>query len=213
MRTKILVILAAAAMLLMGITAMSSNMGFKISIPLYTTGVGHSGANWVSLPFYNSYTTASVAFADIPNCGELDLYDDSVDGYRVYDGVFNTDDFPIATGGTQVNGNALLVKVTADGNWVVVGSHAPSLAVNLYTTMAGHSGANWQSIPYHTNKASASTLFAEITNCAELDLYDDSVDGYRVYDGVFNTDDFPITAGKAVLIKVSANTAWTPAHY
>jgi len=213
MRTKILLLLAAVAMLLVGVTAVGSNMGFKISIPLYATSGTHTGANFIALPYYNSYATASVAFADIPNCAELDLYDDATDTYRIYDGVFNTDDFPIATGGTLDQATAVVVKVSADTNWVVVGSHAPSLAVPLYATSGTHTGANWRSVPYHTTKTIASELFAEITNCAELDLYDDSTDTFRIYDGVFNTDDFPLTAGKAVVIKVSADQTWTPAHY
>lgn len=213
MRRTVLFGVAVATMLLVSIAAIGSNMGFKISIPLYAGGAGHTGVNMVSLPYYVNYADAASVFADVPSCAEVDLWDEATGTYRVYDGAFNLDNFPVATGGQLVSANAILVKVGVTENWIVVGSHNPAMTVPLYAGGAGHTGVNFRSVPYHTTATSASVMFGAIPGCAELDLWDEAAGTFRVYDGAFNLDDFPITAGQPLVIKVGATANWTPAHY
>jgi hypothetical protein len=242
MRTKILVLLTAAAMLLVGISVIGSNMGFKISIPVYKYVAGsHTGLNWVSLPYYVGYTTASTVWTDIaaiPNVStvELSQYQEASGGpypintYAIYDNDTFTDDFTITSGGQLANASAVLVKITTTSgtsvNWVVVGSHSPSMSVPLYAYAAGsHTGLNWKAIPYHTTGATASALWTEInavtpnTATVELSQYQEASGGpfpintYAIYDNDTFTDNFTVTPGSPVLIKVSATKTWTPAHY
>jgi hypothetical protein len=63
MRTRVLLAITALLMAIVSTVAIGSNMGFKISIPL-TAGYN----NYVSLPYYNSYTDAASIFNDVPNC-------------------------------------------------------------------------------------------------------------------------------------------------
>jgi len=241
MRTKILVVLVAAAMLLAGISVIGSNMGFKISIPLYKFAAGtHTGLNWTSLPYYNGYLHASDVWTDISAISgvttvELDQYQENasqgypVGSYAVYDNDLGMDNFNVAPSGSLSNADSILVKINCSGtsvNWVVVGSHSPSLTVPLNGFVSGtHTGLNWRAIPYHTTAANAAALWTEInavtpnTAVVELDQYQENgsqgfpVGSYAVYDNDLGMDNFAVTAGAPVLIKVSANKTWTPAHY
>jgi hypothetical protein len=216
MRTKVLLGLAVALMLVVSVATIGSNMGFKISIPLAAFSAGaNDGLNWVALPYYNSYADAAAVFADVPGCAEVDLYDPLTQTVRIYDGGFNLDNFAVSTSGQLIDAQAILVKVVANANWVVVGSHSPSMQMTLSAFSAGtNDGLNWRSIPYHTTAADALTLFSQIPNVAELDLYDPTTQTVRIYDGGFNVDNFPITPGVGILIKVTASSStWAPAHY
>lgn len=216
MRTKVLLVVAALLMAIVSTVAIGSNMGFKISIPLKAFSLGsHDGINTVSLPFYNGYADAAAVFSDVPGCVEVDLYDPATQTVRAYDGGFNLDNFQVAPGGELANGQAIFVKVAADANWVVVGSHNPSKTIPLSAFQLGvHDGINFRSVPYHTDKQSASQLFAEIPNVVEIDLYDPSTQTLRAYDGGFNLDDFSLVPGAAIVIKVSSDSnTWVPAHY
>ena len=187
--------------------------GVALGISLRTPSASYYGNNWVSLPFINSYSPASVAFSSIPNCTEgdceLDFYDATTDTWLIYDGLFFTDDFPIPPT------SAFFVRVfVSSSTWNVVGSHDPTQAVYLYKTWWNNTGANIRSIPYNSTSTTASQLFMEIPNCTELCRWDDQLGGFRVYDNAINNfDDFPITAGVPVVIKVTADTVWYPSFY
>jgi hypothetical protein len=215
MRTKVLLGLAVAVMLILSVATIGSNMGFKISIPLYAFASGtHSGFNWVSLPYYVGYTSAVAAFSDIPNCVEIQQWTESTKSYKIYDGDSFPDDWPIAPAGSLQDAGALLVKVSANGNWIVVGSHNPSQQVPLYAYSAGtHSGFNWRSIPYHTTAPDVVTLFSQIPSCVEIQVWKETTKSYLIYDGDSFPDNFALTPGQPVLVKVSSNQNWTPAHY
>jgi hypothetical protein len=229
MRTKVLLGLAVAVMLIVSVATIGSNMGFKISIPLYKNGTGHTGLNWVALPYYAGYVSASAVWTDIAAISgvtgvEVDQYQESDGTYLAYDpDSFLTDDFPITSSGQLINAGAILVKVVTSGtsvNWIVVGSHSPSLALTLRANGTGHTGLNWCSIPYHTTAADAQTLWTQIsaiapnTSSVEIDQYQETDGTYLAYDpDSFLTDNFSIKPGTALLVKVSANKSWTPAHY
>jgi hypothetical protein len=79
MRTKVLLGAAAALMLMISLVAIGSNMGFKISIPL-TTG----WANYVSLPYYNSYTNDNAMFSDITACAAVSRWNNATGAWQNY---------------------------------------------------------------------------------------------------------------------------------
>jgi hypothetical protein len=207
MRTKVLLGLAVAVMLVVSIATIGSNMGFKISIHL-TANVN----NVVALPYYNSYTDAASVWADVPNVAELDYLDVATDTWMPYLGF----DAPPVSTNFPINAAhfyALIVKVGTTGNWIVVGSHNPtagifSLAANVNNVV---------SIPYHTTATDAATLWTQVgANVAELDYLDTASDTWMPYlgfDAPPVSTNFTITPGTAYIIKVGATTPFTPAHY
>jgi len=195
MRTKVLLVTAAVLMLIVSLVAIGSNMGFKISIPL-TAGY----SNYVSLPYYNSYTTDNSLFSDIPNCGVVSRWNNATGAWQNYAGgrasLFNV-----------TAGEAYVVGVSASGNWIVVGSHNPGLAVTL---TSGYS--NYVSVPYHTTATTDNSLFTQIPGAGVISRWNNATGSWQNYAGG-RASLFNITAGEGYVVGVSSTTAWTPAHY
>jgi hypothetical protein len=207
MRTKVLLGLAVALMLVVSVATIGSNMGFKISIPL-TANVN----NLVALPYYNSYTDAASIWADVANVSEVDYLDPATDTWIPY---FGFDAPPVSTNFAinATNFYALIVKVSATGNWIVVGSHNPTSGI--FTL--GANVNNVVSIPYHATATNAATLWSQVgANVTELDSLDSATDTWVPYFGFEAppiSTNFTLTPGTAYIIKVSASTPYTPAHY
>lgn len=195
MRTKVLFVLAMVAMVVIGSTAIASNMGFKINIAL-SAGTAN---NWVSLPYYNSYTFANTVYSDITGCTQVARWNNPTSAFQSWTGR--------GTNFAITGGEAYLVKVSAVTNWIVVGSHNPSLAISLSSGTAN----NWVSIPYHTTAANAGALFTSITSCTQVARWNNPTSAFQSWTG--RGTNFTITAGEGVLVKVSAASNWTPAHY
>lgn len=196
MRTKLLLVTAAVLMLIVGTVAIGSNMGFKISIPLAAAGA----SNWVSIPYYNSYTSASSIYNDITGAAQVSRWDNPTGSIQTWAG--RGTDFAVTPG------EAYVIKVSSPTNWIVVGSHNPSLSVSL----AAGGASNWVSVPYHTTATSASVLFTQLgPNAAQVSRWDNPTGSIQTWAG--RGTDFPITPGEGVVIKVSSVTPWTPAHY
>jgi hypothetical protein len=195
MKRNVLLVLAAVAVLAIGSAAIASNMGFKISIPL-TAGYN----NYVSLPYYNSYTTDNSMYSDITACTGVHRFNNATGGWQDYLGG-RTSLFNITAG------EAYVVTVSSSGNWIVVGSHNPSLALTL---TAGYN--NHVSVPYHTTATNDNALYSQITGCTGIHRYNNATGGWQDYLGG-RTSLFNITAGEGYVITVSSTTSWTPAHY
>jgi hypothetical protein len=198
MRTKVLLGVAVALMLVVSVATIGSNMGFKISIPLK----GGAKINWVSIPWYNSYSTASAVFNDVTGCAEVGHWLTDTYAPQIYTSP-DDPDFAIA------KGEGFYVKVPVDGNWIVVGSHDPGYAVPL----KGSTKINWLSIPYHSTASLASVVFSQVPNCAEVGLWLTDTYAPQIYTSP-DDPDFTITPGTAYYVKISAgDSSWTPAHY
>ncbi len=189
-------------------SAFASNMGFKLVYPVSAAAAGKSGSNWVSVPYFSNFTTASTVFADIPGALQVSHYLTATDTYEDYFGGAFDPNFTVA------KGESLLVKVSVTGNWTIVGSHDNAFGVPLSAAAAGKSGSNWISLPYHTNKATVSTLFAEIPSVLQISHYLVASDTYEDYFGGAFDPNFNIGIGEGLLLKVSVTTStWVPAHY
>jgi len=203
MRTKALVVLAVVAMLVIGTAAIASNMGFKISIPL-TSGTN----SYVSIPFYNSYTDAASLRNDINAAigGTAQVFNYNGTLWQRYAG-----------GGVgQVNfaitaGQGYGVLPAATGNWIVVGSHNPSLALSFT------SGVNsYVSVPYHTTATTAQLLRNEIDAATGTTVQLFNFNGtlwQRYAGGGVGQVNFNLAAGSAVGVLPAGTGTWTPAHY
>jgi len=203
MRTKVILAVAAVLMLIVGIAAIGSNMGFKISIPL-TNGT----SSYVSIPFYNSYTDAAGLRNDInasiSSTAQVFNYNGSV-WQRWAGGGIGQVNFAIASGAGYG------VLPAASGNWIVVGSHNPSLAVSFTN------GTNaYVSVPYHTTCTDAALLRNEINgsiaSTVQVFNYNGSV-WQRWAGGGIGQVNFAITAGSAVGVLPAGTGTWTPSHY
>ena len=195
MRDKAQILVAAALLLAVGTITAGSNMGFKITIPL-TAGY----RNFVALPYFNQYTDANSVFNDIPHCQSVTRWDNPSGSWQTWNGA-RGDNF------TLNEGEALLIQVNANTNWVVVGAHDPAFAVPL---TAGY--RNFVSIPYHTTAANANDIFSQIPNCQSVTRWDNPSGSWQTWNGA-RGDDFPLTPGEGLLIQVNGNTSWAPAHY
>jgi hypothetical protein len=208
--------LLSAAVLLVGSTAFASNMGFKLVYPLNTVSAGvHDGTNWVSIPYFNSFTPtqdAAAMWADLPAAKQnIYRYDPVSSVFRRYSG-----GGPGQTNFAVTSGEAYLFNVTANANWTIVGSHDNALAKSLSTVSAGvHDGTNWTGVPYHTNKTDAAGLWSELPAAKQnIYRYDPAASVFRRYSGGGpGQTNFAVTIGEAYLINVTANATWTPAHY
>jgi hypothetical protein len=203
MKRNVLLVLAAVAVLAIGSAAIASNMGFKIAIPL-TAGA----STYVSIPYYNSYTDAASMRNDINTSisGTATVYNWNGTVWQRYAG-----------GGLgQVNftitpGQGYQVVPAASGNWIVVGSHNPSLALSF---TAGTS--SYVSVPYHTTATTAQLLRNEIDaaigSTATVYNWNGTV-WQRYAGGGVGQVNFNITAGSAVQVLPAGSGSWTPAHY
>jgi len=197
MRTKVVLSIATMLMLVIGVAAIASNMGFKIDISLKAGGA----SNWVSLPYHNQYTDAASIFTDVGVATQVSRWDNTTNTFQTY-GARGGIDFSIDPG------QAYLVKVSVNKDWIVVGSHNPSLALSLQAGGA----SNWISVPYHTTAADAADLFSQIPNVSQLSRWDNTTNTFQTY-GARGGINFPITKGEGVLVKVTSAASWTPAHY
>ncbi len=109
MRTKVVLSVATILMLVIGVAAIASNMGFKINIQL-TAGY----RNFVALPYFNQYTDAGSLFTDIPNCQSITRWDNPSGSWETWHGR--------GTNFALNKGEALLVQVNSSSTWMVAGS-------------------------------------------------------------------------------------------
>lgn len=193
MRTKVVLALAAGLMLIISTAAIGSNVGFKIAIPLKA-----GWNNYVSLPFYNSYTNAASILADITGATKVSRWDNASNSFQSWTG--------LGTNFSVTPGEAYIVTVSANTTWVVVGSHNPSLALSM---TAGYN--NYVSVPYHTTATNASTLLSQIPNGTKVSRWDNASNSFQSWTGLGTN--FTLTPGEGVIVTVSGSAGWTPAHY
>lgn len=187
----------------------ASNMGFKLSYNLRKVA-GTTGTNWVSLPYFYSATTAKNVCNDIgANASQVGRKDSATD--------VNTT-FPCIAGGpgfTLNEGEAIFVKVSTDNTpWVIVGSHDDSKQLTL-RKVAGTTGTNWVSIPYHTTSTTAKGVCNDVgANASQVGRKDAATDVNTTFPCVAGGPGFSISVGEGVFIKVNTDsTAYTPSHY
>lgn len=196
----------------------ASNMGFKLNYPLQGAGAGSlDGTNSIALPFnaQSGITTAAALKSDIEtstgvsvvNIQQLLKADNS---FQAYTGARGSVDFPLNAG------EGYRVRMSADANYIVVGSHDPSLSVSLTGPGAGSlDGTNEYAYPYHSTATTASELRNEIgagtvVNVQQLLKSDNS---FQAYTGARGSVDFPLVPGEAYRIRVNADVSFAPAHY
>mgnify|MGYP003574354675 FL=1 len=224
MRKKTLIVGVLGLALLAGGVLVASNMGFKLSYLLDAPGNNGSatGTTTIALPYYQQTNLHNAedlindinAVAGSPVVASVARFVKSTDGLEAYTG-FSGVNFLL------VQGEGYFVTVSQTVNYIVVGSHNPSLVINLEGpggARASASGTNLWSYPYHSTKGFAEDLIAEIDGAAGSSVVDSVArfvrtnDGLEAYTG-FSGVNFPLQAGEAYFITVSSDVSFLPAHY
>jgi hypothetical protein len=217
------VMVVALAMILTAGGLLASNVGFKLNYQLKATGqplpeggTSKSGLNTIGLPFNPQVgmTNASGLRNDIgaANVQQVQRFVESSDGYQVYTGSKGETDWALLAG------EGYFVKMGANVDYIIVGSHNPSFQVHLNNTGSegSKSGLNLYSYPYHSTAPNASSLRNEIgaANVQQVQKFVRSSDGFQVYTGSKGETDFLLTPGEAYFIKMgTAVLTYVPSHY
>jgi hypothetical protein len=215
-----LVVAVAVAALLVTGGLIASNMGFKLNYTLEGPGSSQTGTNTLGLPFnkMTGLANAKDLIDDINNTGaptgkvvNVQQFNRANDSYVVYNGVTGA---PF----TLTDGHAVRVQVSADVQYIVVGSHNPGLAIDLLATGVGsQSGTNLAAIPYHTTADNAKDLIDEVNalvpgSVVNVQQFNNANDSFIVYNGVTGSA-FAWAAGEGVVFQMSQNVNWVPAHF
>jgi hypothetical protein len=208
MKGKLLLFLGVVLSFLMVTSAYASNMGFKITVFLDSSG--STDQNWFSLPFNVSYTNAADIKTDIgANCFRVYRWLPASDAYEYYESARSGVNFSLTPG------EGYMAVVTADTNWVVVGSHAPGTTIAIDSS--GATDQTWISLPYHTTAANAADLKTEMTGegLGIFRVYHwlPATDSYEYYESARSGVNFSITPGEGLLIVSTTSGTFDPDHY
>jgi len=229
MKKKIFVVAAlglAAVFVAGGLVA--SNMGFKANYSLQaaSVGVSNSGTQGLALPYNHqtSIVTAEDLIADINGDGPAACLTTSCVA-SVSRHVRTTDAPEFYTGGSGVNftitpGDGYIVVVNTDINYIIVGSHNPTLAIQLDSSGVNGSASGTQlwSYPYHSTAVNAEDLINEINLAggagavASVSHRIRATDAPEFYTGGSGTN-FTLVPGESYFIVMNTATSFVPAHY
>ena len=219
-RTFTVGVLVVAALLAVG-GLFASNMGFKVNFPMLAGSDAGSlnGTNLLALPFnrQTGLTTAKSLIDDIGSANVISVSRliESTNAFEVYDGTLVTPDpdFPLATG------EGYIVRLAANVNYIVVGSHDPSFPVDMDSAVELDSlnGTNFYSYPYHSTATTSKGLIDDIgsANVISISRHIRLTNAFEVYDGTLVTPDpdFALAPGEAYLVRMGTTTPYTPSHF
>jgi hypothetical protein len=221
-RTLYVAALGVACLLVAG-GLFASNMGFKLNYVLEgpeSTG-SNSGTQSFAMPF-NQQTTLTDAEDLI---GDINTTAGSNVVVAVSRFLRTTDKFEDYTGSSGFNftltpGEGYLVKVDPGVDYIVVGSHAPTLPITFDGpgSNGSNSGTQFYALPYHTTANIADDLITEINTAAgstvvvAVSRYLRSTDKFEDYTGS-SGNNFTLAPGEAYLVKVNSSITLIPSHY
>lgn len=228
--TFVVVAVALCAILAAG-GILASNMGFKLNYPLNKAGTAgsKSGSNMLSLPYFRQ-TGLSDSFGliqDVEGGGppfskviSVSKFIEATDSLQVYTGRMGSPgaNFSLAAG------DGYRVQMSADVNYIVVGSHDPSLSVSLDAPGAGSkSGSNLYAPPYNITSATSFDLikdvegvtappFSKVVSVSKLIT---TTDALQVYTGRMGSPgaNFNLVPGEAYRIQMSSSVPYIASHY
>ena len=218
MNKKVFVVGLVLLLAVSGIIA--SNMGFKLNYRLESAAAAGSlsGTNTLGLPYNRQagIATANNLIGDIglANVANVQDFVEATDSFNIYTGRKGSPsgDFPLEAG------KSVFIKMNAGVDYIVVGSHDPSLSISLDAAGAGsNSGTNFFSVPYHTTAATANDMIQDIglANVANMQDFVEATDSFNIYTGRKGSPsgDFPLVPGAGYFIKMNATVNYVPAHY
>lgn len=207
---------------------LASNMGFKLNYRLNASagsgGVG-TGKNSLALPYFrqSGLNDAFQAILDIGGgsvvpVANIQKFNENNDSFSVYSGRMGTPSpiFSLAAG------DGYFVQMTANTNYIVVGSHDPSLAIQLNSPSVGVSatGKNFMAPPYNITSTNSFQLILDIGGgsvvpVANVQKFNATNDSFAVYTGRMGTPSplFALAPGEAYFVQMVSTVPYTPSHY
>jgi hypothetical protein len=198
----------------------NSTMGVKIDKAFTVNPVGTS-IYWMSLPYHSDYVTASdiateLTDANINIVAKWDRASQQVISYYYARGMWRGRDFAIGPG------DGIYVSAVASFNWYIVGTDA-DITIDLpYSPLAFKHNKHYVSVPYTGAYTLASDIVVDIegglgpgTNAfiIEVGLWDAGSQSERTYTYTptgWAGDNFSISPGDGVYIRMSATYNWQP---
>jgi hypothetical protein len=226
-KTLFAVITVAACVVVAAGGLLASNMGFKLNYRLNTTtpGVSLAGKNTLSLPYFRQTgmndsigLILDIGGGTVTPVASVSRYNELTDAFAVYTGRMGTP----APNFALTAGEGYFVSMTSSLNYIVVGSHDPSLQIQLETTTPGVSaaGKNLVATPYNITSTNSIQMMLDIgggtvTPVASVSRYNPITDAFQVYTGRMGTPApvFALAPGEAYFVSMNSTIAWTPSHY
>lgn len=207
-------LLVVAVILVAGSAAIASNAGFKFNMPITVLdgSGGLQGHNWVGLPYFNPYASRN----DLCTACGLTNLTASITTISTTGAVSQQQ--CSAAPATLVAGEGIRIIQPGGGpgNCIIVGSHDPSLAINLPGPGAtAGAGKFWFSVPYHATATTRNDLCTQMGLSAATSFLL-SIDPAT---GSVNQQQCGFAPGALVLgqaLQVSAANgplSFTPAHF
>jgi len=212
---------------------LASNMGFKLNYRL-TAGAGAGGAgtgkNTLALPYFRQtgLNDALQMMGDIGNTGggpnivpvaSTSRFLEVSDTFAVYTGRMGS---PTAVPFALTAGEGYFVSMNSNTNYIVVGSHDPSLVISLDAAGAGSlTGKNLLSPPYNITSTNALQMMQDIGGgsivpVASVSRFLTATDTFAVYTGRMGSPTatpFVLSPGEAYFVSMVSTVPYTPSHY
>ena len=118
-------------------------------------------------------------------------------------------------------GEGYFVQMASNVNYIVVGSHDPSLAISLDAPGGGSaSGKNLLSPPYNITATNSLQLIQDIGGGSVLPVtsvskFNAATDTFAVYTGRMGSPSaiFALAPGEAYFVQMNTTVPYTPSHY
>jgi len=219
MTVALCVIVAAGGLL-------ASNMGFKLNYRLTApaAGVSNTGKNTLALPYFR-HTGQNNAYDLILDIGggsvnpvlNVSKFNEANDTFTVYNGRMGAP----AVSFSLAAGEGYFVNMASNVNYIVVGSHDPSLAISLDAPSAGVSatGKNFLAPPYNITATNAYALILDIGSGSvapvlNVSRFNTINDTFAVYNGRMGAPaPFALAPGEAYFVNMASSVPYTPSHY
>jgi hypothetical protein len=226
MRTRKIWVVAGVILALFGAEQLpASNMAFKLNYRLNapTAGVSATGNNTLALPYLrqsgiNSSTDLllDIGGGSLTPVLKVSKFNKDNDTFRPFTG---------RRGGPLpyllTTGEGYFVQMATDVNYIVIGSHDPSFALQLNAPQPGVSstGKNFIALPYNTTSTNAFQVMLDIGGGSiapvlNISRFNPATDTFSVYTGRMGSGSpFPIVNGEAYFVSMAATVAYVPSHY
>lgn len=206
----------------------ASNMGFKLNYPLKGTNTT-PGLNTISLPYNRQagIDNAKELVDDIGGftgdggvVGSIQRLVVSANTYQSYSGAPGQPVFDLNAGEGY-----FIAMGPNDVDYVIVGSHAPGLTINLIGQgdagcTGGCVGLNLYGYPYHSTSSDAEELAGElggftgdggpVNNVQRLVV---SANTYQSYAGAPGQPVFELKPGEAYFVSLATGVPYVPSHF
>jgi len=229
--TYVIVAVALCAILAAG-GILASNMGFKLNYPLNKTGTAgsKSGTSTLSLPYFRQtglndsigliQDIEGVPGPTFSKVISVSKFLEGTDSLQTYTGRMGSP----GANFLLVAGEGYRVQMSGDVNYIVVGSHDPSLAVALdQPGGTSKSGTNDYAPPYNITAATSVDLIKDIEavpgptfgKVISVSKFLTTSDSLQTYTGRMGSPgaNFTLVPGESYRVQMSVAVPYIASHY